>query len=409
MSARTSAQTDAADEGPDAQAMRSIAAVHPQWSGIRLVGSVTQGQAMRVYHAGPPYQTPQHIPAPVLNSMAYAVLLEHWASDFDGACALLRSGAVQTLTCQDHGLLVPLAGVLSPSMAVQEISDAASELAPCYAALNEGPTHATRLGRRDGLLLAHLQWLNGPFAQTLASRLSQTGPLALLPLMERAVALGDDCHARTLEGSQLVVGALQLPTDPAGLAAQHFLDSTNAFALNLWMGAAALCLKAAQGQPHATLVTRAGGNGVEFGIALAGRPGQWVCAPAPVPQGTVEPEHAGARALGALGDSAVVDFFGFGAQALACAPAVLKALAPALPPDALKRRHKVLQAPSAPGRANATSALRCDANDCGPLVLLGMIDQAGQAGRIGAGCVDVAPALLRRALAPRGGVDHGAA
>ena len=43
-------------------------------------------------------------------------------------------------------------------------------------------------------------------------------------------------------------------------------------------------------------------------------------------------------------------------------------------------------------------AARCAHLQRGPLVLLGMIDAAGEAGRIGGGVVDVPPALFAAAL-----------
>jgi hypothetical protein len=329
--------------------------------------------------------------------MAYAVLYERWATDFNVAIDMLLRGEVQTLACQDSDLLVPLAGVLSPSMAVLEISAIESDLKPIYVAINEGQLHATRLGRRDEGLLAHLRWLNGAFANWLGGCLSST--IALLPILAQALNTGDDCHARTVEGSTLLCSLMHNPGHAEDKAARKFLEQAPAFALNLWMGAAALCLKAAEGIDGAGLVTRVGGNGTEFGIQIGGNPGVWICDAALSPLGPIDAEHIGSRAIGALGDSAVVDFLGLGGQALSSAPLVFKGLEGVLPADALHRRQFVLQAvPSEPTRPNAVSARRCEASGVGPLVLLGMIDQSGVAGRIGGGYVQVSGSLLKRAL-----------
>lgn len=384
-------------ETPDAQALCAIQAVRPYWSGVHRVANVTSGPAMRVYHAGPTFQSAQTIPYPVLNSMAYAVLFERWAQDFDAAREMVLCGEVKTLACQDADLLVPLAGVLSPSMAVLEISDIEAGQKSIYVAINEGQLHAMRLGKRDEGLVAHLRWLNGNFSEWLGGCLSPA--LALLPIMEQALALGDDCHARTVEGSALLRNLMHKNTHSESQSAREFLLQSPAFALNLWMGAAALCLRAAEGIVGAELVTRVGGNGSEFGIQLAGNAGVWVCETAPKLEGVIETQYAGRQAAGALGDSAVVDFLGLGGQALAHAPQVVKGLETVLPADALQRGLSVLQSvPSLSLIPNAVSARQCEVSGVGPLVLLGMIDKSGTAGRIGGGCVQVSSSLLSRAL-----------
>lgn len=391
-------QTPARDA--DAQAVRRVMAVRPHAMAVRPLSEVLADTARRVFHAGPPYRSPQDIPAPVLHSAAQAAVLEGWCATAEEAIAALRAGAIRMASAQAHRLLVPLAGVLSASMAVFEIADPAQSLAPVWVALNEGQAHATRLGRLDEGLLPHLRWLNGPFAAELAACLRT--PLPLLPLLAEARAQGDDCHARTVAGSQLVAAELLQRHPGLSAEARSFLAASPAFALNLWMGAAALAASAAEGVPGASIVTCAGGNGAEFGIQLASRPGHWSCVPAPPPQGAVEPAWAGRQAVGALGDSAVVDFAGLGGQSLRHAPLVAQAVAASLPPDADQRPARVLAGGEAAELArglHATAAAACVAAGAGPLVLIGMIDAQGLAGRIGGGVIDVPVAPFAQALA----------
>lgn len=385
----------------DVRALHRVRTLRPHALGLRRVGEVVSDSARRVFHAGPPYRAPADMPAPVLHSAAQAAVFEGWCADVAEAIAALRAGRIRSAAAQDHRLLVPLAGVLTASMAVLEIADPAAPLAPLHVALNEGQVHATRLGRVDHGLLPHLRWLNGDFADWLAQCLA--APLPLLPLLARARAEGDDCHARTVAGSALVAVELLRRGPPATDRAQTFLCESPAFALNFWMGAAALAARAAEGTTGASLITRAGGNGVEFGIQLASRPGLWVRGPAPLPRGAIEAAHATRSAIGALGDSAVVDFCGLGGQSLQRAPLVVQGVSAVLPEDALQRPARVLASAALDFGAGlgATSAARCVAAGVGPLVLIGMIDAQGQAGRIGGGVVDVPVALFERALATR--------
>jgi len=385
----------------DDAAQARLAAVRPAWCGVRRVADVVGGVARTVFHAGPPFDSAADIPAPVRNSICVAAVYEGWADSFTTAARLLQDGTIKTAAAQDHALLVPLAGVLSPRMAVLEVHDVGvSTSASIYVAINEGQAHATRLGKLDAALPRHLCWLNGPFADWLAQRLRQ--PLELAPLMAQALREGDDCHARTVAGSVLLSGILQrnASAGPGSDAARDFLAASPAFSLNPWMAAAALWLRAAEGVARSTWVSRAGGNGRCFGIQLAGRPRHWITTDAPVPSGTPEPVHAARQAVGALGDSAVIDFLGLGGQAIVHAPALHDAMKCALPDDILERPMQILAAPGVlDGLARSVTDARCCARiGRGPVVLIGMIDAAGEAGRIGGGVVDMQPGIFETAL-----------
>ncbi|MDP5291822.1 DUF1116 domain-containing protein [Oceanimonas sp. CHS3-5] len=382
----------------DRLAFERVKACRPQWSGFCLVRDLV-GSGRILLHAGPPFESREHIPAPVMNSLCTGAVWEGWASDEAQARRMILNHEIELRPAQDNAIVVPLAGVVSPSMSLLVVQDGNRPEACRFSVLNEGMVHCTRLGRRDPLLPAHLSWLNEDLAEWLKERLQQ--PLALLPLMRAALADGDDCHGRTLAGSALIhqqLTAMASEQVPADIDA--FLQNSPAFALNLWMAACSLMLAAAEGVSGASLVTRAGGNGVTFGIQLATAPGRWITMPAPPIHGLVEPAHTGRTALGALGDSAVVDFAGLGGQVLNTAHASRQALAPVLPADALTRPAQVLAGPlpELDDRPAVTSARCVTTNGGGPLVLLGMIEETGEAGRIGGGVADVPVTLFEQAL-----------
>ncbi|MGW5124872.1 oxamate carbamoyltransferase subunit AllG family protein [Streptomyces sp. NPDC004069] len=383
----------------DERALDRLAACRPRWTGMSTVRAVT-GSDWLLLHAGPPFETIDDIPAPVLNSLALACVYEGWATDVEAGRGFVLGGETAFAPAQDHGVVVPLAGVASPSMAVHVVTGPPVGDAPVtdgpaaghvrYAVVNEGQEHALRLGAADPEIPAHHHWLNGAFADWLADCLDAAGPLDLLPVIGAARAEGDDCHSRTVAGSRLLAARLRAaaPDTPNDVAA--FLDAAPAFALNLWMAAAALMLSAADGTPGSSAVTRAGGNGHAFGIQVAGLPGRWFTTPAMPPRGHVEAPHTGCRAVGAIGDSAIVDLLGLGGQSLAAAPAVRAALHGYLPPDATERGavlagRTLSDADGTPAGLTAHAVVR---TGTGPLVLLGMIEQTGRAGRIGGGVYD---------------------
>jgi hypothetical protein len=381
----------------DAEGCRRITACRPIFSGVSKVENVSSGPRKRLYHAGPPLKETSKIVEPLMNSLCMGVIYEGWATEYKTASESILRGDVEILAAQDHNLIVPLAGVLSPSMAVLEISNSNNPDQAYFAAINEGNEQATRLGKFDLSFFDHLKWLNGSFAEWLG-RCAET-PIELLPLIERSLVEGDDCHARTVAGSRLISEILcsRCHCDDK---TKKFLDDSVAFALNFWMASAGLCLAQAAGINGCSIVTKVGSNGYEFGVQIAGRPGVWITENAPVPKGVVLPELSGHQPVGAIGDSTVVDFLGLGGQRLGYADATREALNLILPPDYLERPAKVLGSQfAAIGLENAsTSSNSCCASKKGPLVLIGMIDSAGKSGRIGGGLIDVNPDIFCRCL-----------
>lgn len=378
--------TDQADRA----AFLRVDATRPQLSAIRHLRELPGLNGRVLLHAGPPFADLGDIPVPVMNSLCIACVREGWATDPAAARALIASGAIGLAPAQDHRVLVPLAGAVGPSSALLEVGDAANPTARCYSPLNEGMTLCTRLGILHPDLPAHLRWLDTAVAGWVASRLSR--PLPLQELLRDALAAGDDCHSRTMHGSAAIVAALGSrpgDPDPDGRIAA-FLDASPAFALNVWMAMCGLMAAAAEGVAGSGIVTRAGGNGHSFGYQVAARPGEWIVAPAAAINGRIEAAHTGRRAAPALGDSALVDFMGLGGQALDAAPAVRAAMEGLLPRDAADRPAAVLHGHvEVFGRPGVTSAHKAAAAGVGPMVLLGMIDAAGEAGRIGGGCAAI--------------------
>ncbi|GAB1361148.1 DUF1116 domain-containing protein [Rhodobacter sp.] len=360
-------------------------AVDPVWIGMRRLGSLPGLDRRVIVHAGPAHDSFQTIPVAVRNSLATVMLREGWATGEAAALALLAAGQIAIEPAQDHGIFIPLAGAAGPSAQLIAVEDRATGRA-AYSPLNEGMVLCTRLGILHPDLPRHLRWLDETLAPWIAERLAG-GAIPLFALLRAAIAREDDCHSRTLAGSELMVAAL-LQRGAADESVTEFLTAAPAFALNVWMAMCGLVAGAAEGVRGATLVTHAGGNGVKFGFRLAGDPGRWHTSPAPAIRGDSDPRLSDAAPLPALGDSAIVDVMGLGGQILASATPVHKALAACLPPDTLTLPARFLHGPlDGFGSLAATDAVRVQATGTGPLILLGMIDGTGRHGRVGGGCV----------------------
>lgn len=382
----------------DQKAFAKVAQCRPQWVGMCEVRSVLSAEGKCLLHAGPHFEQVAHIPTPVMNSLCIGAVYEGWAKDTDSAREMIKAGEISVEPAQDHQIVVPLAGVVSPSMKLMTVVDANNPQARKYSVLNEGMVHCTRLGTLDPELQNHLRWLNGELAEWIDQRLSQ--PIELLPIIVEALSQGDDCHGRTIVGSALFAEKLMAGAENVPEKIARFLDGAMAFALNIWMAASSLMMSCAEGEEGSSLITKAAGNGFSFGIQIAANPGQWYTMAAPEVKGAVEPAHAGRTALGAIGDSAVVDFMGLGGQVLNTATASYNNLKPFLPEDALGRPEKALAdiIDGFSDRPGVTCARQVVANQGGPMVLLGMIEDRGEAGRIGGGVVDVPVAFFQEVM-----------
>ncbi|MFD1009456.1 oxamate carbamoyltransferase subunit AllG family protein [Oceanisphaera ostreae] len=386
----------------DQYAFELIKQCKPQWSGLCKVSDVI-GERQLLLHAGPPFSSTDLIPTPIMNSLVIGAVWEGWAMDYAQARQMILAKEISVASAQDHDIVVPLAGVVSPSMTLMIIQNANQPAKRKYSVLNEGMVHCTRLGKLDETLLGHLSWLNGELACWLTTRLVQ--PIDLLPVINAALADGDDCHGRTIVSSALLHQRLaDMSKESIPTEINDFLQQSLAFALNVWMAACCLMMSAAEGVVGSSLVTKAAGNGIEFGIQLAAAPGKWVTTAAPAINGAIDPSHQGRTALGALGDSAVVDFMGLGGQVLNTAHASREALGNYLPGNALQRPIMALAAalPGFEQRLAVTCARNVVASGAGPLTLLGMIEDKGEAGRIGGGVADAPVSLFERALQEAG-------
>lgn len=370
---------------PNDTAFNKMNAVDPVLGGMRRLGSLPGLDRRVILHAGPPHRSLDAIPVAVRNSLVTVALREAWADDEAGAIALLREGKIALEAAQDHAVFVPLAGAAGPSAQLLEVEDRTTGRRT-YSPINEGMVLCTRLGILHPDLPAHLRWLDEVVAPWIDTRLAP--PLPLFPILRAAIARQDDCHSRTLAGSELLVDELVRRGNGADPSVVDFLRASPAFALNVWMALCGLIAGAAEGVEGSTLVTHAGGNGVNFGFRLAGEPHRWHLAPAGRIRGDVDPRFVDAAPLPALGDSAIVDVTGLGGQLLSSATPVREALAAHLPPDATRRPaqflHGRLDGFGGPG---ATDAAKVRATGTGPVILLGMIDGTGRHGRVGGGCV----------------------
>ena len=369
----------------DTEAIKKVHSVRPVLSDHRRARDVLDIDINILLHAGPAFSSPSRIAKPILNSGCAALVFEGIAHNFNEARQLIRSGEVTLAPAQDYGAVVPLAGVISASMWLHEIADVAGRAPSTYSPLNGGNGPAMRLGQFSDEVIAHLHWLNSELIEAITAVHSQD--IDLISIGAHALERGDDCHGRTMAGTQFLLDQWR-PQIESHPAAYQFLCHSPMFFLNLWMAACKCMLSAAANTQHSSLVTSAGANGVECGIQVAGVPYQWFVGPSTPPEGDIG-QFSADRALGAIGDSAIVDIAGFGAMVLSFAPEQQKAFGNSVPDDAFELPRLLLpKIHSEFGDLKirvSTIARQVVATGRTPIVALGIIDKEGVAGRLGGG------------------------
>lgn len=381
---------------PMPSAMQKLCAVQPQ-----LVRVVTAAEALglgarELLHAGPPLSNAYEPPAVLMSSAVMTCLHERWASDADSAEAMVRAGALRWAPAQGRGVVTPLAGVVSAGTPLFEVDDAAGSGLRAWAPVSTVGGPDTRMGSRDAGVLQRLALRDLGIAPAWRDELRARGPLALYPLARDGLAHGDDLHGRTAAANASLVEWIDSPQLAAQVAAMPL------FFLTLWMAACSLALRAAEGGDAPSLVTRAGGNGEHFGIALAAAPDVWFQLPASPPLGHLaQGVPAGTAVCGAIGDSAVIDALGFGGQRLYSAPEPQQVHGDFLPEGHAGLAERLLRwpHPGFPAQRVGLDAAAVVRENAAPLVVLAMLAEDGRRGFVGRGIYRPPVALFGRALA----------
>lgn len=362
----------------------------PVWN--RFTTAMELGLAPNaLLHAGPPFASIDDITVPILNSACVAAVFEGLARDFAQAEAMIRAGDILLEPAQDHGVVTPLAAVISASMPLHVVYDAWGGKVQAYAPINGGNRPALRLGLRSMAVLEHVKWLNTSVRDALLGGLAEG--IAMVPLAVQGLQGGDDCHGRTpVAGAALVDELINRSGQPFPDDITEFMRGSPSLFLNLWMAATKCMMIAASGVEGSSFVTAAAGNGNETGIQVSGLPGRWFTTKATAPVGTFDVDAAADRAMGAVGDSAVVDAFGLGAMA---------PLAEGSPKNSTRSNALSVGAHPYFKGSNirfGTTARQAIALGNGPVISLGIIDRLGELGRLGGGLYDMPVAPFGQAV-----------
>jgi hypothetical protein len=319
---------DPRTEEANATAAQRLVDARPHITRITTAREALGIDGTEFLHAGPPIDWAD-ASGPLRGAVTGGLLLEGAAPNAEAAVRLAEAGGISLEPCHAHSTVGPMAGVVTPSMALLEVHDEVHGTT-AFCTLNEGLGKVLRYGAYGPEVLERLRWMNDRLAPVLDSTLQATGPIDLRAIVAQALQMGDECHNRNRAGTSLFlreIGAhlidLEAPTaDVAEVFS--FINGNDHFFLNLVMAAAKAAADAARGIPGSTMVVAMARNGTDFGIQVAGCGDRWFTAPAPKPDGLLFPGFDVDDVNPDIGDSTITETWGVGGCTMAAAPAIVR-------------------------------------------------------------------------------------
>lgn len=403
-------------------AVERMISARPMLTGISTARDAIPGmQEKMLLHAGPPIEW-SRMSGPLRGAVIGALIFEGLAENESQARALASEGEINFEPCHHHRAVGPMAGVISPSMAVYVIDNVEGDNR-AYSNLNEGYGKVLRYGAFSDEVIKKLKWMNDTMAPVLAEAIAAGEGIDLRALLAEALHMGDEGHNRNKAGSLLFLKQLAPAiaqtkvSDEIKEEVLAFLGDNALSVLNPVMAACKAMADAAHGVEGSTLVTAMARNGTDFGIRVSGLGDRWFTAPAQIPDGLYFPGYSSEDANADIGDSTITETAGIGGFAMASAPAIVTFIS-GTPQDALNAtlemyeitvaEHSHFSIPQLDFRGTPTGIDIRKVVELGitPRVNTGIAHKEAGVGQVGAGLVRPPMEIFEQALMAYAD-DHG--
>jgi len=322
------AETRARIDAANAETVKRMFAARPVWVDVRPARDVVPALPERtLLHSGPA-RAYEAMCGPHKRAAAWAAVFEGWAPDAEAASRALAEGTIRLEPAIAHSTVIPMAGVLSPSMPVHVVTDGATGT-KAYSPINEGRERTLWNGNPDQSALDRLAWFRDELAPALSAALEGAGGVDLFSLIAQSLQMGDELHARLPATTALLLRSILAPMleagvpSPAVARAARFLEGNSLFGLTVVMGACRVTADMGHGVPWSSVVTGISRNGLDFGIRVGGLGDRWLTSAVPPMDRAIY--YTGFDVddnAGDIGDSAILETVGLGGMAIAAAPTV---------------------------------------------------------------------------------------
>ena len=297
---------------------------NPYWVDVQTAGGFLGLADKTILHAGPPIEFARMCEGH-RRGMASACLFEGWAQDASEAVRLLESGGVKLAAACDYATNGSGYGIITKSVPLLIIEDrdygSRAGLFPAEGRFGGG---FCGWGVYSDEIAANLAWLRDVLFRDLVSVLKDVGGFPLKDIFAEARRMGDELHSSQKAIDALFTRAIVPYALKCGNAAEllDYFASTTRFTHNFGQAASRALVLGVEAAGKRGFLTAAGGNGVEYGIKVAGSD-KWYVAPAPMIEGPyLVPGAKRENQLPWLGDSSITECRGWGGRIRPVNPAI---------------------------------------------------------------------------------------
>lgn len=404
------------------RAVQAMMEARPEVVGITTAREALGLDRRQFLHSGPPISW-QDASGPLRGAVVGALLLEDEAENPDEAWKICERNEIELSPCHSRAAVGPMAGVISASMPVYEIRDEVNHQV-AYSNLNEGLGKVLRMGAYSDEVIERLRWIEKGLAPILSEAFERHGPFDVRSLLAQSLQMGDEGHNRNRAGSALFLREMSSSiarcnfTNSEIAQVFDFVNGNEHFVLNMVMPAAKAAADAARDIPGSTMVVAMARNGTEFGIQVSGAGDQWFTAPANTPAGVLFPGFSDKDINPDIGDSTIMETYGIGGFAMACAPAIVRFVGGSAE-VAHEKTHQMyeitmaenphLQIASMDFRGTPTGidVAKVVSTQILPAVNTGMAGKEAGTGQVGAGLVEPPMSCFEQALSAVAGLGAG--
>jgi hypothetical protein len=215
-------------------------------------------------------------------------IFEGLARDAEEAEAKLASGEIRVRSCGDYGCVGSLAGIYTASMPVLVVENRNGGNR-AYCNLFEGVSrHRLNYGVYNDDVGRNLRFLHDVVGPVLGEAVRLAGGVPLLPIMKRALHMGDELHSRNTAATllftrELMEPLMQLQSRMPREVKQtlDYMKSSDYFFLRLSMPSSRAAADAAHGVEASSVVTGMVFNCRDFAIRVSGLGDRWFRGPLP--------------------------------------------------------------------------------------------------------------------------------
>ena len=283
-----------------------------------------------VLFSGPPLD-PRHALKPVRNAIAGAAVQEGLAKTVEEAWEMVLRDEIVLGAALDYKSAGGGFSPVTASTPVLVVEDTATGSRGCCVIYEGSEADLLRWGFYTPKIASRLTWFQDELGPVLGEMVRAMGGLNIRNILARATGMGDENHYRNTASNalmmfQMLPALVELPLKHDVLKrVTRFLGGYERFFLHVLLGGAVAVTNAVKGIECCTLMIAIGGNGYEFGMKFADTGDQWFPVKAPKFTGVyLNPKWTDDDVCPFIGDSCMVEAYGFGGLAAAAGAAVVR-------------------------------------------------------------------------------------